>query len=450
VKRPEEKNFRILVVDDAADAREVIQTQLEEEGYRVRTSANVEQALHVLEKDTFDIIITDLRMPRTSGLDLIRHVRQNLDDVEIMMITGYPSIEGAVEAVKTGAEHYLAKPFTDHELLSAVRAIIEKLVRKRQAHSRRAATHAYGIIGESQAMKNVFRMIRKAGESSANVHISGESGTGKELVARAIHYAGVRRSAPFVSVNCTAVPENLIESELFGHVRGAFTGAGDSRTGFFQIADGGTLFLDEIGDASLTMQGKLLRAIQEKTIYKVGSSKPTQVNTRLICATNKNLVQLIEKGLFREDLYYRINVIDIAVPPLRERGEDLLLLVSHFHAKFSKELGRSIPFFSDDALQRMLSYPWPGNVRELENLVQKLVLMCEGEMIGPADLPATMKYCAGPARRLDQSLTEHEAVYIRDVLASVGGNKTKAAAILQIDRKTLREKLKPASGPASD
>ena len=442
VKTLEEKNFRILVVDDAADAREIIQTQLEEEGYKVRTSANVEQALHVLENDTFDVIITDLRMPRTSGLDLVRHVRQNLDDVEVMMITGYPSIEGAVEAVKTGAEHYLAKPFTDRELLSAVRAIIEKLVRKRQAHSRQTAIHAYGIIGESKAMKNVFRMIRKAGESSANVHISGESGTGKELVARAIHYAGVRRSAPFVSVNCTAIPENLIESELFGHVRGAFTGAGESRTGFFQIADGGTLFLDEIGDASLTMQGKLLRAIQEKTIYKVGSSKATHVNTRLICATNKNLLQLIEKGLFREDLYYRINVIDIPVPPLRERGEDLLLLVSHFHAKFSKELVQPIPFFGDDALRCMLSYPWPGNVRELENLVQKLVLMCEGEKIGPADLPAKMKYYAGPARRLDQSLAAHEADYIRDVLSSVGGNKTKASAILQIDRKTLREKLK--------
>jgi DNA-binding NtrC family response regulator len=402
----------------------------------------VEQALQTLSRATFDVIVTDLRMPKTSGLELVRHVRQNLDDVEIMMITGYPSIEGAVEAVKTGAEHYLTKPFTDTELLSAVRAIIEKLLRKRLAAGARSAVSDYGIIGESRVMQNVFKLIGKAGDSNANVHISGESGTGKELVARAVHYAGVRRSAPFVSVNCTAIPESLIESELFGHVKGAFTGAGDTRTGFFQIADGGTLFLDEIGDASLAMQGKLLRAIQEKTIYKVGSSRPTHVDTRLICATNKNLLQLIGKGLFREDLYYRINVIDIPVPPLRERGQDLLLLVSHFHAKFAKELGRPVPFFSDDALRQMMAYHWPGNVRELENTVQKMVLVAEGQKIELADLPATMKFCATPAKRLDRSLAEYESEYVRDVLASVSGNKTKAAAILKIDRKTLRDKLK--------
>jgi two-component system, NtrC family, response regulator HydG len=441
--KPDEKNaYRILVVDDAPDAREIIQTQLQEEGYFVRACAGVDDALRVLEHDDFDVIITDLRMPGTSGLELVRYVRQNMKDVEIMMITGYPSIEGAVEAVKSGAEHYLAKPFTEQELLSAVWAIAGKLARKRQAHNVAEATRTYGIIGDSPGMRRIFKLIRKAGHSQANVLIAGESGTGKELVARAIHYAGERRAAPFVSVNCTAIPENLIESELFGHVRGAFTGASESRVGFFQIAEGGTLFLDEIGDASPSMQGKLLRAIQEKTIYKVGSSKPIRVNVRLICATNKNLLKLIDKGLFREDLYYRINVIDIPLPPLRERGKDLLLLVSHFHARFSKELDGTVPQFSDEALRRMLAYHWPGNVRELENLVQKLVLMCEGECIEVADLPAAMKTCPATSRRLDRPLADHESEYIREVLASVGGNKTKAAAILQIDRKTLREKLK--------
>ena len=435
--------FRILVVDDSEDALEVVQSLLEDEGYEVRTSSSVDQAMEILGHDFFDIIITDLRMPKISGLDLIRHVRQNLKDVEIMMITGYPSIEGAVTAVKTGAEHYLAKPFTDKELIDAVESIVEKVIRKRSAHGRGPLVQNFGIIGTSRPMRKVFQQIRKAGENQATVHIFGESGTGKELVARAIHYAGSRRSGPFVSVNCTAIPENLIESELFGHFKGAFTGAAGTRAGFFQIADGGTLFLDEIGDASLAMQAKLLRAIQEKIIYKVGSGTPTSVDTRLICATNKHLLNLIDKGIFREDLYYRINVIDITLPPLRERQEDILPLINFFHGKFARELGRPTPLFSDEALQRLMAYSWPGNVRELENVVQKLILMVDGESIELSDLPETMRFRRIPAGRPDRSLAEQEAEYIRDVLQSVNGNKTKAAAILKIDRKTLRQKLKP-------
>jgi len=440
-KEAKDEKFRILVVDDAADTREILQILLEEEGYIVRTCSNVEHAISTLAKDTFDIIITDLKMPRMNGLELIRYVRQNLSDVEIMMITGYPSIESAVEAVKTGAEHYLAKPFTDKELIEALRMITNKLIRKRLVRYKEITPNTYGIIGESSAMKNVFKLIKKAANNNANIHIFGESGTGKELVARAIHYAG-RSSAPFVSINCTAIPENLIESELFGHIKGAFTGASDTRTGFFEIANKGTLFLDEIGDASLAMQGKLLRAIEEKSIYKVGSSKPIHVDTRLICATNKNLIELIDRGLFREDLYYRINVIDIHIPPLRERDNDVLLLINHFHRKFTKDLERPIPFFSDEALRQLMAYQWPGNVRELENLVQKLVLFSEGEKIELADLPPLMKTSFKTTKRLDRSLAEYEAEYIGEVLDSVNGNKTKAAAILQIDRKTLREKLK--------
>ncbi|MCJ8501126.1 sigma-54-dependent transcriptional regulator [Desulfatitalea alkaliphila] len=434
--------FNILVVDDAADAREVIQAHLEEEGYGVQTCSGVDQALQILAESAFDIIITDLRMPKAGGLEMVRHVRQHLPDAEVMMVTGYPSIEGAVEALKTGAEHYLAKPFTDSELLAAVAVVVRKLIRKRMAHDTTPPAASHGIVGASAEMQKVFRLIDKAGVADANVHISGESGTGKELVARAIHYAGARRSAPFVSVNCTAVPENLIESELFGYVKGAFTGAGNARTGFFEIAHGGTLFLDEIGDASLAMQAKLLRAIQEKTIYRVGSSRPIQIDTRLICATNKKLLQLIDKGLFREDLYYRINVIDIPLPPLRERGDDLFLLIKHFHAKFGKQMAGQAPRFSDAALRRLKSYAWPGNVRELENLVQKLLLMAEGPTIDVADLPPVMKSRRAPVGRLDRSLAEVEAEYIQKVLESVRGNKTRAAEILKINRKTLREKLK--------
>ena len=438
---PAPDRSRILVVDDAADAREVIQTQLEDRGFRVAACGSVEEALALLAATPFDLVITDLRMPRASGLELVRHVRDNLADAEVMIITGYPTIEGAVEAVKTGAEHYLAKPFTERELVEAVEAIIAKLARRRLAHAGPAADGAHGIIGASEPMQRVFRLIDRAGGTAATVLIEGESGTGKELVARAIHYAGERRGAPFVSVNCTAIPEHLIESELFGHIQGAFTGAVASRRGFFEMAGGGTLFLDEIGDASPAMQAKLLRAIQEKTIHKVGSSRPVRVDIRLICATNKDLPQLIGRGLFREDLYYRINVIDIPLPPLRERGDDLLLLVNHFRARYGRDLGRPAPSFSDETLRRLTAYHWPGNVRELENLVQRLVLLAEGERIEPTDLPATLRPALDLPRRLDRSLAEHEADYIRAVLASVGGNKTRAAAILGIDRKTLRDKL---------
>jgi len=442
LKKDAKNKYKILVVDDAEDAREVIQTLLEDAGYAVSVCADVDQALERLSTTPVDLVITDLRMPKTSGMVLIRHVRDHLKDIEIMMITGYPSIEGAVDAVKTGATHYLAKPFTEKELLGTVTEILDKLARGRMARREEARIVRHGIIGDSPAMWEVFKQIEKAGSVAANVHIFGESGTGKELAARAIHYAGNRRAAPFVSVNCAAIPENLIESELFGHVRGAFTGAGSSRAGFFQMAHGGTLFLDEIGDASLAMQAKLLRAIQEKTIYRVGSSSPTPVDVRLICATNKDLLQLIDRQLFREDFYYRINIIDMLLPPLRERGDDILRLINHFHARFSREMGRPAPSFSDAVLQRMLQYPWPGNVRELENVVQKLMLMAEGETIDLSDLPDSMKSMASVAGRLDLSLAEHETAYIRDVVASVYGNKTKAATILQIDRKTLREKLK--------
>jgi DNA-binding NtrC family response regulator len=441
-KKRLENKFKILAVDDSLDTLEVIQRNLTSEGYKVFTVSSVNEAVNVLETDSIDLVITDLKMPIVGGLDLIRHVRENLRDVEIMMITGYPSIEGAVEAVKSGAEEYLVKPFTDKELLTAVKRMLEKLVRRRTSQSKNHLNNSCGIIGESKGMQDVFKQIKKAASTDATIVISGESGTGKELVARAVHYNSDRSSAPFVPVNCTAIPNNLLESELFGHVKGAFTGAKGSRAGFFQVADGGTIFLDEIGDASESMQGKLLRVIQNKEIYMVGSSRTRKVNTRVIAATNKDLLSLVEKGIFREDLYYRINVINIPLPALRERRNDILLLINHFLGKFSKEMDCPMLSFSDDALRVLVNYQWPGNVRELENLIQRLVIITDGDFIHVTDLPALMKFYVNHKKGVDRTLAEVEIEHIHHVLASVNENKTKAAKVLGIDRKTLREKLK--------
>jgi DNA-binding NtrC family response regulator len=272
--------------------------------------------------------------------------------------------------------------------------------------------------------------------------ITGESGTGKELVARAIHYASPRASAAFVPVNCGGIPEGLLESELFGHVKGAFTGATETRAGFFQTADGGTIFLDEIGDTTLSMQTKLLRVLQNKEVTMVGSSRTRKVDVRVLAATNKDLTGLVRKGQFREDLYFRLNVISVAIPALRERGDDVLLLAHHFAKKYAREYGKPSPQFSDHVLQVLKNYDWPGNVRELENVMQRLVVMTDGDHIEVPDLPSLMRYSALKGAGFDRSLAEVEAEYVRNVLASVDGNKTRAAEILGIDRKTLREKLK--------
>lgn len=441
-KKKLENRFKILAVDDSLDTLEVIQRNLTLEGYKVFTVSSVNEAVNILETHPIDLVITDLKMPIVGGLDLIRHVRENLKDVEIMMITGYPSIEGAVEAVKSGAEEYLVKPFTDKELLSAVQRMLEKLVRRRTTQSKNPLNNSYGIIGDSKEMQDVFKQMEKAASTDVTIVISGESGTGKEIVARAVHYNSDRSSAPFVPVNCNAIPNNLLESELFGHVKGAFTGAKGSRAGFFQVADGGTIFLDEIGDASQSMQGKLLRVIQNKEIYMVGSSRTRKVNTRIIVATNKDLLSLVEKGIFREDLYYRINVINIHLPALRKRGNDILLLINYFLGKFSKEMDCPMLNFSDDALRVLVNYQWPGNIRELENLIQRLVIITDGDFIHVTDLPALMKFYVNQKKDVNRTLADVEIEHIRHVLTSVNGNKTKAARVLGIDRKTIGEKLK--------
>lgn len=433
---------RILVVDDAPDTLELIQRNLSSEGYGVFTAGDVAEAIKLLESAAVDLVITDMKMPEVSGFDLIRHVRENSPDTEMMMITGYPSVPDAVKAVKTGAEEYLPKPFTDEELLSAVERVLNKLRLRRKARGVESEVKStyHGLIGESKAMRVINDEIGKAATTDATVLISGESGTGKELVARAVHYASDRASAPFIPVNCGAIPSELMESELFGYVKGAFTGARETRAGFFQTADGGTIFLDEISETSQSMQVKLLRVLQDKEIYMVGSRRPQKPDVRIEAATNKDLFSLVEKTVFRDDLYYRLAVITIDVPPLRDRGDDIILLTSHFLAKYAKELEKPAPELSDGVIDIIKGYNWPGNVRELENFIQRLVVMSESDTIDVQDLPSLMRFRAPGKSGLNRTLEEVEAEHIANVLGSVNGNKTKAAEILDIDRKTLRKK----------
>jgi two-component system response regulator HydG len=434
----------ILVVDDSLSTLEVLERNLRTEHYQVFTASSVPEAIRILEATPVDLVITDFKMPEVSGIDLVRHVRENLKETEVIMITGYPSIDGAVTAVKAGAQEFLSKPFTDEELLGAVRRTLDRLQARKtvQGPSEEVGPSSYGLLGVSEAMQGVFRSIAKVISSSATVLISGESGTGKELVARAIHYHSPRASSPFVPVNCGAIPEELLESELFGHVKGAFTGALETRAGFFQTADGGTIFLDEISETSLSMQVKLLRVLQDREVVMVGSTRPRKVDARILASTNKDLAGLVKKGFFREDLFFRVHVITIDLPPLRERGEDLLLLIHHFTARFAEELGKPVPQFSDQALQVLRNYHWPGNVRELENVIQRLIVMTDGGLIEVPDLPSLMRFSALQEVGFHRTLAEVEEEYIRNVLASVNGNKTRAAKVLGIDRKTLREKLK--------
>ncbi|RKY99680.1 MAG: sigma-54-dependent Fis family transcriptional regulator [Ignavibacteriae bacterium] len=439
-----DKKEHILVVDDAPQTLEVIQRNLTLQDYIVYTAPGVEEAIRILESTLIDLVITDLKMPKISGLDLIRHVRENFKNTEVMMITGYATIEGAVKAVKTGAEEFLAKPFTDEELISAVKRALNKLRANRSGNGNitRKPEAKYGLLGESKNMWEVYRAISKVASTSANILITGESGTGKELVARAIHYNSSRSSAPFIPVNCGGIPEGLLESELFGYVKGAFTGASVTRAGFFQTADGGTIFLDEVSETSLSMQVKLLRVLQDKEVCMVGANREQKVDIRILAATNKDLLSQVNKEAFREDLFFRLNVINIKVPPLRERREDILLLVNYFASKYAEEFGKESPQFSDKALDVFENYNWPGNVRELENVIQRLLVMEDDNIIDAPDLPSLMRFSALRETGFTRNLAEVEAEYIRNVLSSVEGNKAKAARILGIDRKTLREKLK--------
>lgn len=439
-KKPEEHS--VLVVDDSEETVELIKRNLEGVGYQVYAAHNVPDGVAILESVEIDLVITDLKMPGQSGIHLIRHVSDNYHGVGVLVITGFPSIQGAVESIKIGAEEYLVKPFTDDELFKAV----DRVVARSRVHKRkdggRLRPQNFGIIGESEGMLKVFRTIEKIRSTNATVLISGESGTGKELVARAVHYGGKGSKAPFVPVNCGGIPDTLLESELFGHVKGAFTGATETRTGFFQTAEGGTIFLDEISNTSLAMQAKLLRVLQEKEFYMVGSKKPLKANVRVIAATNVDLMQLVKKGLFREDLYYRLYILYIELPPLRDRGNDIDLLIDFFKTKYSGELNRGDISFTPRALKALRNYSWPGNVRELQNLVHRLVILAEEDVIDVPDLPESFRYSASRSKGLDRTLQEVEQEYIQAVLAANKNNISRTAGILGIDRKTLREKIK--------
>ena len=434
--------YKVLVVDDSTSTLEVIQRNLIASGFDAYVCSSVQDAVRFLDESTIDIVITDFKMPEQNGLELIKHIRDNCADIEIIMITGHPDIEDAVQAIKDGADDYLVKPFTDTELLDAVRRMVEKLGNRRTVAAEEKPAKTFGIIGESEKMQLVFHRIEKAATTEATVLIAGDSGTGKEMVARAIHYNSKRRRAPFVPVNCTAIPDTLLESELFGHIKGAFTGAKETRNGFFQIADGGTLFLDEIGDASLSMQSKLLRVLQNKEIRPVGSDRIQHVNTRIIAATHKDLLGLVKSGAFREDLYYRLNVIDVVVPVLSERGDDILSLVNYFALKYAKEMNCPIPAFSDNVLTALKTYAWPGNVRELENLVQRLVVIVDEDTVRTRDLPESMRFNINTAGEGKLLLEDVIADHILKILTQARGNKTRAAKMLGIDRKTLNARLK--------
>ncbi|TDS17113.1 DNA-binding NtrC family response regulator [Maribacter caenipelagi] len=434
----------ILIVDDDIDILELLQRHLQSMDYHTYKAVSVKEALFIL-KDTFiDLLITDIQMPEINGLQLLKFANEHYPEIPKLVVTGYPSVEGTLEVIKSGATDYLTKPFTKLELKEAV----EKALKQNKARKKTIQKDVHqkpniysDMVGESEAFNKVINIIDRVKDNKATVIVTGESGTGKELVARAIHYSGKFSREPFIAVNCAAIPENLQEAELFGYIKGAFTGANENRNGFFQAAKGGTLFLDEIGTASLAVQTKLLRALQEKEITRVGSQKVEKVDIRVIAATNANLREEIKNNTFREDLYYRLTVVEINVPPLRERKSDIALLTEKFLRKYGIEFKDRLLRISPEALQILQRYNWPGNIRELENIIQRAVIMADGK-IEVKDLPDFLKYQIDFSDNELRPLRDIEREYVQRILNHTGGNKTKAAQILQIDRKTLREKLK--------
>ncbi len=439
---------QILVVDDDLEMAEVLRDFLTEEGFEVKVAGSGNDALKLAGEENFSIVISDMKMPQMSGMQLLKKIKQIDSKLEVIMITAFGSIETAIEAVKKGAYHYITKPFKMNEILITVKKAIEKRnleienIQLRNEVERKYSF--FNIIGKSAPMQKVFEMIRVVSENNSNLVIYGASGTGKELVAKAIHYNGRRKQKPFVPINCTAIPEGLLESELFGHVKGAFTGAVGSKQGLFEKANKGTLFLDEIGDMGLGLQAKLLRVLQDRVIRPVGSVHTVNVDVRIIAATNKNLEEEIEKQTFREDLFYRLNVIPLHIPPLNERREDIPLLINHFLDKIATEQGIK-KNISEDAISALSSLDWKGNVRELENTIERTVMLCRKSTIKAQDLHlATDRKGLNLSRVMGSRMTldNFEKDYINAVLEEVGGNKQKAAEILGISSRTLYRKEK--------
>jgi len=383
-------NPRILVVDDELIVCESCQRILEEEGYEVEIALSGQEAFVKMKESPFEIVITDLKMPAIDGMDVLKHVRKEYPDTIVIMITGFSTVETAVEAMKLGAFDYIPKPFTPDEVSVVVKKAVEKRsLQIENIYLRQELQEKYGfhnIVGKSKKMQEIYRVIVKVAPTESTVLIYGQSGTGKELIARAIHFNSLRRDKQFVTVDCAVLSENLLESELFGHIRGSFTGAVTTKPGLFEIADGGTVFLDEVGNISLAIQAKLLRVLQEREFTPVGGTKVKKVDIRLIAATNKSLEKMIKEETFREDLYYRLNIVPISLPSLKERQEDIPLLAGHFLKKYSEEMGKTVKGFAPGAMERLLRYPWPGNVRELENVIERSVVMTDGEMVGSEHL----------------------------------------------------------------
>jgi len=431
----------ILIVDDDINILELLQRHLHSLNYHTYKAVSVKEAVAILRDTEIDLLITDLKMPEVDGFQLIQFASEHYPNMPKLVVTGYPSVQDALSAIKSGAVDYLVKPFTKEELKQGVEKSLSTKTKRKTVTESSEPKKYNEIIGESEAIKNVTQIIERVKDNKATIFISGESGTGKELVARSIHYNGKFSRAPFIAVNCGGIPENLLESELFGYVKGAFTGANDNREGFFQAADGGTIFLDEIGNASLAVQSRLLRVLQEKEVMKVGDRKTEKIDVRVIAATNSNLKEMIAKETFREDLFYRLTVVEINVPPLRERKEDIPLLADKFLFKYGNEYKDRYITIDPEAQALLQRYDWPGNIRELENVIQRAVIMCD-RTIGVKDLPDTLKYQIDfPGDDL-LSLKEMEKKYIQKVLLATDNNQTKAAEILNIDRKTLRGKIK--------
>lgn len=447
---------RILVVDDERSMQEFLEILLRREGYDVTCAGDVDSALLALESDDFDVVISDLQMPGKTGLDLLHALRETSPETVALVMTAFASTETAIAAMKEGAYDYLTKPFQVDEIRLVLEKALEKKLLARENRRLRSELRSQirqrALIGSSPVMQRVYELIGQVAETKANVLISGESGTGKELVARAIHAASDRRDRPFVALNCGAIPENLLESELFGHVKGAFTGAVQNKEGLFETADTGTLFLDEVGELPPSVQVKLLRAIQEKAIRRVGGTSDRKIDVRILAATNRRLEDEVAAGRFREDLYYRLNVIQIALPPLRERPEDVPLLVQHFVDKYAGELGKEIGGASEEAMGRLLEHSYPGNVRELENVIERAVALSRGGTIEVDALPPNLLQPAvdGAVRssvlppdgaNLDNLVNDYERGLLLEALERVGGVKKRAAKLLGVSFRSFRYRL---------
>ncbi len=440
---------KILVVDDEKSMREILDIFLKSEGYGVTTAQNGEHATEAVKKDIFDLIITDMNMPKVGGLELLKNVKQLTPDTAVVIITAFGSTASAVEAMKLGACDYIQKPFQMDDIRLVVKNAIEKQKLRKDVSilkQQLKSPSLENIIGESEPMQKLFQVITRTAESSASVLINGESGTGKELVAKAIHNLSPRKESHFVAINCAAIPEGLLESELFGHMKGAFTGAASNKQGLFELADEGTLFLDEIGEMPVKLQAKLLRVIEGDTFRRVGGVSDLNVDVRIISATNRNLQDLIEERQFREDLYFRLNVLSVKIPPLRERKDDIALLVDHFLKKFAGGKKK----FSENAVGLLRNYQWKGNVRELENIIERVVLLCDNDVIGADHLPEEISSVSKtekavvPAGGMDieKLMEETEKAYLLKALEKTNGVKTEAARLLSLSFRSFRHKLK--------